>query len=167
MNNNYLVINGKRVDLTEKQIKQLGIENKKKSPFDRVDKYKEYWYINNLGYLDYYIDGRSRTDDGLFNVSNYCTDKALLTTRAKEEILSRLLWRFSIEHGGSEINSHTGRKYYIYKDGKSGGWGVDWSADIYSFGVVYFISREIAEEALNIIVKPFYAGELEVCKIWE
>ena len=166
MNNNYLVINGKRVDLTEEQIKQLGIENNKENPFIRY-KNKNIYAVNSCGRINELQDDGSAFINQLYISGNYCTDKQLLKEKSKEEILNRLLWRFSIENGGNEINCHTGKKYYIYKDGKSGGWGVDWSADIYSFGVVYFISREIAEEAFNTIVKPFYAGKLEICKNWE
>ena len=38
MNENYIVINGKKTELTEEQLKQLGIEpeKKRKNPFDRV-----------------------------------------------------------------------------------------------------------------------------------
>lgn len=36
MSENYLVINGKKMDLTEKQLKQLGIETRK-NPFERVE----------------------------------------------------------------------------------------------------------------------------------
>ena len=166
---NYLVINGKRVDLTEEQIKKLGLEIEKKSPFDRVDKYKEYWYINNRGYLEYYIDGRCHTDDGLFNTANYCTDKELMTARAKEEVLSRLLWRFSMENGGSEIDweNVAQYKYYIFHDKTNKNWAVNTRTYAKSIGDIYFIDREVAQRAMDEIAKPFYAGELEVCKIWE
>lgn len=49
MNESYLIINGKRIDLTPEQIATLGIETLKKSPYKF----------------------------GVFCV-NYCTDKALL-----------------------------------------------------------------------------------------
>lgn len=40
MSGNYLVINGKRTELTAEQLRQLGIEpeKKRKNPFDRVVK---------------------------------------------------------------------------------------------------------------------------------
>ena len=166
---NYLVINGKRVDLTEEQIKQLGLEIEKKSPFDRVDKYKEYWYINNRGYLAYYIDGRCHADDGLFNTANYCTDKELMTARAKEEVLSRLLWRFSMENGGDAIDwtDNIQKKFFIYKNIVQQKWITIYNSTNPCLGLVYFISQEIAQRAIDEIVIPFYAGELEVCKIWE
>lgn len=37
MSENYIVINGKKMDLTDEQLKQLGIEVRK-SPFERVKK---------------------------------------------------------------------------------------------------------------------------------
>jgi hypothetical protein len=42
---NYICINGNKVELTEEQIKQLGFEVKKKSPFERVELNNEYFYI--------------------------------------------------------------------------------------------------------------------------
>ena len=33
---NYIVINGKRTELTEEQLKELGLIMEKKSPFERV-----------------------------------------------------------------------------------------------------------------------------------
>ena len=34
---NYIVINGRKAELTAEQLKALGIETEKKSPFDRCD----------------------------------------------------------------------------------------------------------------------------------
>lgn len=47
MNENYIVINGKKAELTEEQLKQLGIEpeKKRKNPFERVTGEK-YYYID-------------------------------------------------------------------------------------------------------------------------
>ena len=166
---NYLVINGKRVDFTEEQIKQLGLEVEKKSPFDRVDTNKTYWYIHPSGRIDLYLEREQRGDKDFFNAANYCTDKALLTERAKEEVLSRLLWRFSMENGGSEIDweNKEQKKYYFYKNPTYNGWEISYTTVFSDLGVVYFISVEVAARAIDEIVKPFYAGELEVCKIWE
>ena len=46
MSGNYLVINGKRTELTEEQLKQLGIEpeKKRKNPFDKVT-INHYYYL--------------------------------------------------------------------------------------------------------------------------
>ena len=166
---NYLVINGKRVDLTEEQIKQLGLEVEKKSPFDRVGERKYYYHISSSGNTNVFYDCDNELDNELYNVANYCTNKELMTVRAKEEVLNRLLWRFSMENGGSEIDweDDLKRKYFIFKDYKKHDWGIAFSIDFYRLGIVHFISEELARRAIDEIVKPFYAGELEVCKIWE
>ena len=46
MNENYIVINGKRAELTEEQMKALGIETeeKRKNPFERVGNDNKYYY---------------------------------------------------------------------------------------------------------------------------
>lgn len=43
MNENYIVINGKKIELTEEQQKQLGIEPQKKNPFERVPEGEVYF----------------------------------------------------------------------------------------------------------------------------
>lgn len=38
MSKNYIVINGKKAELTEEQLRALGIEKEKNNPFERVNK---------------------------------------------------------------------------------------------------------------------------------
>lgn len=49
---NYIVINGRKAELTEEQLKALGIETEKKSPFDRVHNKKTMGTITLLVYLE-------------------------------------------------------------------------------------------------------------------
>lgn len=165
---NYLVINGKRVDLTKEQIKRLGLEVKKKNPFSRESIGKKYFHIQCDGYIAHYKECRDGLCTKLFNAANYCTDKELMTARAKEEVLSRLLWRFSMENGGSEIDweNKEQKKYYIYKNPTYNGWDIGYTIISPDLGAVYFVSVKVAARAIDEIVKPFYAGELEACKIW-
>lgn len=164
---NYLVLNGKRIDLTQEQIKQLGLEIKKKSPFDRVEN-EDYFFIDYTGNIDCFTDNQY-TDERLFITANYCTDKELLTARSKEEILSRLLWRFSMENGGDGIDwqDKNQAKWHILHDKFNDKWITTYQIMHGVSGAVYFIDVEVAQRAIDEIVKPFYAGELEVCKIWE
>lgn len=166
---NYLVINGKRVDLTEEQIKQLGLEVEKKSPFDRTEKEKKFYYVSDFGYVAATYDLKNIADDKLYDVANYCTDKEIITARAKEEVLSRLLWRFSMENGGSEIdwNNNKQEKWFIYSEYPIKEFYITYSYTSLFINTIYFISNEVAQRAIDEIVIPFYNGELEVCKIWE
>lgn len=164
---NYLVLNGKRIDLTKEQIEQLGLEIEKKSPFARV-KNENYFFIGCGGRIDIFNDNQP-IDERLFKIANYCTDKEIMTARAKEEVLSRLLWRFSMENGGDKIdwNDNIQKKFFIYKYTAHQEWITIYNTTNLCLGMVYFISQQIAQRAIDEIVKPFYAGELEVCKIWE
>lgn len=162
---NYLVLNGKRIDLTKEQIEVLGLKIKKKSPFDRGN---EYYFINTDGDITWEVDVDTFGDKTNFLAANYCTDYDIMTARAKEEVLSRLLWRFSMENGGGEIDweNNEQKKYSIYNR-TNDTLDITYDYDCPNILTIYFISYEIAQRAIDEIVKPFYAGELEVCKIWE
>lgn len=57
MSENYIVINGKKMDLTEEQLKQLGIEVRK-NPFERSAKGGRYFYINVHGAVHQHYDAK-------------------------------------------------------------------------------------------------------------
>lgn len=155
---NYIVINGKKAELTEEQLKALGIEVEKDDPFERVecgDKDYYYYYISEAGDIEDTFDISSNFDNRVYSIANYCTDKTLMEQRALHETLNRLLWRYSMQHGGDEM-CDTSDKYCIhyYADNKK--YGVlaqrGW---IYYLGELYFNSKEIANNAIEEIVKPF------------
>lgn len=103
---NYICINGKKTELTEEQMKTLGIELPKTSPFNRVKYMRDaYFYIASDGCVYTDLDGRGNVSNHRFNAANYCTDKAIMEQRALHETLSRLLWRFSEQNGGSGVFS--------------------------------------------------------------
>lgn len=80
----YLEIDGKRTKLTNEQLKALGLyEEPKKSPFDRVEKEKSYYLIDNCGCVA--------------SIRDYCwgqtkQDMTLQTTALIEKLCSK-------EHG--------------------------------------------------------------------
>ena len=101
---NYIVINGKKAELTEEQLRALGIEVSNAASFRRAEEGEDYWYIDSMGKVSRFAEEFSGFDTECYNVANYCTDKALIEQRALHEILNRLLWRFSMEHDGDKIN---------------------------------------------------------------
>lgn len=152
---NYIVINGKKAELTEEQLKALGIATEKKSPFARCQDEEEYYYIEYDGKVLQDTEYNSETDIKCYKVANYCTDKNLMQQRAWHETLSRLLWRYSMEHDGDKIDWQNGytSKYYILMD-SSGDicvGSVCWSKD----ECTYFHTKEIAKSAIKEIIEPF------------
>ena len=148
---NYICINGKKAELTEEQLKALGIEIRKKNPFKRVSNKTPFYYITNKGMVEYGVELRDFHCNHLYDVANYCIDKALMEQRALHETLNRLLWRYSMEHDGDKIK-YLSEVYEIKRAG-------DEFIAIYTahtmLGRIAFYNREIAENAIKEIVEPF------------
>lgn len=153
---NYICINGKKAELTEEQMKALGIELPKANPFKRAEKDAKYFSIAQDGTVDWHYEVDDSFDNDCFNVANYCTDKAILEQRALHETLNRLLWRFKMEN---DAESETHKKPYI-------GLRYDFSDIVVShcdahFGEITFNSEEMAYRALHEVVHPFLAAHPE------
>lgn len=153
---NYMMLEGKKIPLTDEQVKMLKAVGTKKTPFERVEEGEDYYAIDIEGEVIPCEDYWQRVDDALFNVANYCTDEKLMHRRALHETLNRLLWRFSIENGEAE-NPWDGDRahWYIQYSHVAETYHVDWVSNIHGIGIVYFLSREIAQLAIDEIVKPF------------
>ena len=154
---NYIVINGKKAELTPEQLKALGLEREIKNPFERK-RTQRYYAIGVDGRLDTYIDDHDQADDTFYAVANYCTDREMMQQRALHETLNRLLWRYSMEHGGSEIdwNNHKEKSSIVY-DHCTKNWSVSVGVSIQYIGAPYFATRKTAYDALAKIVEPFMA----------
>lgn len=158
MAENYIVINGKRAELTKEQLKQLGINvPKKPSPFDRVREHKCFYYIDSNGNVMVTIESYSEFDNSCYKYGNYCTDEYLMEQRALHEALSRLLWRYSMEHEGSEIKDGVNSWYIICKNRN----GITAQFSNVNCLEPKFKTAEIAENAIKEIVKPFMAAHPE------
>lgn len=141
---NYICINGNKTELTEEQLKQLGIELPNKCPFDRAKHCEQYYCITTYGRVGNANDVNDPMDRLAFEIANYCTDKEIMEQRALHETLNRLLWRYAMEHGGEgnfEI-AHDGTGFIVQNA-------------IYKYFGQTFASHEIAKNAIEEVVKPF------------
>ena len=155
---NYICINGKKAELTEEQMKALGIELPKANPFARVKHAERYLVIDTIGEVESATDKRCAIDNDRYEVANYCTDYLLMKQRALYETLNRLLWRYSMEHDGDKINwDNVSDKHAIYYDNDTNQYKVEIWNTIRYCGTIYFHTKEIAKNAIEEIVKPFIA----------
>lgn len=153
MNKNYLMLNGRRINLTEEQIEKLGLKINQEVCFNKCS---NYFYIDDCGEVEYQAAGIFDTiDEDRYKVANYCINEYLMQQRALHETLSRLLWRFSIQNDGDKIDwSDHSYKYFIA-----------YSHDIQQLTCIscwqaqglhiYFYTPEIAQRAIDEIVVPF------------
>lgn len=158
---NYICINGKKAELTEEQMKALGIELPKVNPFDRVDYNQDYYFINGCGSVENDRDSNHTVDGARFNAANYCTDKEIMQQRALHETLNRLLWRYSMTHDGDKIdwnNTHQLKYVIVFTHYNSGPiFEVEQFTVTHSIGSIYFTTKETALNAIEEIFKPFIA----------
>lgn len=152
---NYLMLNGKRIDLTAEQIETL-VGKKEKDPFERVERGKIYYFVDYDGRVEFTDDCFAFADDNRYKVGNYCTDEELMEQRALHETLNRLLWRYSMQNGGEKLAVSRHKYWHIvrFADGDFDAFEND-SNDYWTSGIIWFDSYESATVAIEEIVKPF------------
>ena len=159
MSENYIVINGKKAELTEEQMKQLGInvEEKKETPFTRHPE-KPYWSINPiLGNVTGYYDRNDAFDNTVYNNVNYFNDPKFASQVALHQLLYRKLLKYAYENNAfandwSDLNSV---KYFISKHTGSHKIVVDFNYELKHSNVVYFTDGRVAKQAIEDVILPF------------
>lgn len=161
MSENYIVINGKKMDLTEEQLKQLRIEVRK-NPFGRVSNTEDYYYINSNDCVTRTFDTYSRLDTALHDHGNYFNGEAFAEQVALRQLLNRKLLKFSYDTDThmtfAEMKStncgHINPAYVIKYNPKEKDFTV---LVVHRPGIcdVTFSTLEAAEEAIEKVVKPF------------
>lgn len=159
MSENYIVINGKRVELTEEQLEKLGIKpemNKYREIFELSDDKEPYFFINDAGEIVYHSDIWNGDSGARYACGNLCKDKDIMKQRALHETLNRLLWRASVIAGELDNKwDEEHRHYYIYRDFDSDCIRIDYNCTWKNQDTCYFPTEDSARDALGNIVMPF------------
>lgn len=157
---NYIVINGKKAELTEEQLKKLGIEPKRKNPFDRVECEEEYFRAANGQVLSSY-ELNSNANSAHLSILNYFNDKDFANQLSLHELLNRKLLKYAWDNEAEDGEWDGDREhYYIYRQVVCRCFDVS-SAVNFKRQEVYFSKREIAKQAIEDVVKPFVAEHPE------
>ena len=155
---NYIVINGKKVELTEEQLKQLGISVnvKKETPFARHPD-EAYWSINAMNVVTEQHDRNDDIDNALYVNINYFNDYDFAQQVALQQLLYRKLLKYAYENDAivTDWTDHDSKKYFIMKSMKMDTFDIDWNYAVKHGCDVYFTSEEVAERAIEDVVKPF------------
>ena len=165
MNDNYAVINGKKIELTEKQIKALGFEVRK-NPFLKVAVDNMYYFISHFGDIDRYRQAKDLEDDMLFNNINYFNDEYFANQVALHQLLYRKLLKYAYDtdtiddQPWSGVASHYAVDYRLDEIGFSiGEWVMTWCP-----GTVYFKTKQAAKNAIRDVMEPFIKEHPEFLK---
>lgn len=154
MNENYIVINGKKIELTEKQLKALGIKPRR-NPFERAAKAEMYCYIDSYNEVHCISDDMDQGDDRSFECSNYFNDDSFANQVALHQLLYRKLLKFAYDNGFEDIEwNNLNDHWYIFYN--YAGCCFDCRRnDGCKSQNVYFSSEEAAERAIKEVVRPF------------
>lgn len=154
MSDNYAVISGKRIELTDEQVKALGIE--RKNPFERVAKGGAYYTVLSSGSVSRMEDYLDWRDDSRYDAANYFNDEDFAEQVALHQLLYRKLLKFAYDNEcednqtWNKVNCHYYIGYNINED--------RFCANValaFKHNDVWFCSRDSAERAIKEVVEPF------------
>lgn len=153
------MINGKKIELTEEQLKQLCIEvdEKSNSPFDRVSRSESYYFIHSSDNVNCAIEDCPEVDHHYFDNANYFNDIDFANQVMLHQQLYRKLLKYAYDNNAEDCewdavaaNPH----YYIYFDNTKDHFIVGENHYSHSQNI-YFSSEKIAKQAIEYVVKPF------------
>ena len=157
---NYIMLNGKKIPLTDEQIKLIQADLPEKSPFDRADLNDKFYFVESDFNCLRTIENNTELDNYLFECGNYCTDEDIMKQHALHMTLNNLLWRYSMTHGWDEIdwNDQNANKYTIVYDKVTNRFALDYNYASKQIGVIYFYNQKSAMAAIEEVVNPFIAA---------
>lgn len=150
-----LTIGGKEVQLTDNQLRTLGIETSK-NPFDRVAVDDWYYFILVSGEVKPYIYHNDDVDSTLTDNCNYFNDKEFAQQVALHQLLYRKLLKFAYDNGCEDTAEWNEENQH---------WTICYNHNRYKFEAdncgtfhrndVYFSSEDGAKAAIKEVVEPF------------
>ena len=160
---NYLMFNGEKIFIPDDLAGAI-YRSLPHSDFDFLPN-ENYYYITSVGNVLKQDTGLelNMVDKDCFYTANFCRNKQMMIKRAKQEVLNRLLWRFSQRN---RTDNKYGALWYIaYTDGEYVVFRND--SKVRVMGVVYFDDENIAQEAIDTIIIPFENDQLPCCDLWK
>lgn len=156
---NYIVINGKKAELTEEQLKALGIEVKKKrnNPFNnKVNIHGYYHYIDPFSGVLHTCFDDEEVDKIFINDANSFTDKDFANQVYLHELLNRKLLKYAWDNEAEDcewdkLKSH----YYIVFNIEEKRFEVGENIVCKIANTVFFSSADVAKKAIEDVIKPF------------
>lgn len=154
MSENYIVINGKKLELTEKQLKALGIKTRN-NPFERVAE-EEYYYINTVGGIASYKDMGDSLDNEIYSEANYFNDETFANQVALHQLLYRKLLKFAYDNGIEDTAEWDGfHQHWIIAHHEVHHELVPNCQSVHKTQAVHFSSADGARSAIKEVIEPF------------
>lgn len=149
-NENYIVINGKKAELTEKQLKQLGIEVGKDKRW-RAEVGDAFFFVDRSNYIDSCVDSRAARSNYCYDTHNYFKTKEEAEEYAEVLEIKRQLMKFADKHNGKiDWKDSQTLKWHLYCGEPTETIMIGYTAHKKA-ETIYFSSQELARQAIDTI----------------
>lgn len=162
---NYIVINGKKAELTEEQLEKLGIkvEKKRNNPFDTEPQKISVYSVGTTGveYRGTAFNPLSSsmvelTAELLVEKANSFNDYEFANQVYLHELLNRKLLKYAWDNEAEDGKWNASNfHYFIIFNTLEKYFDVGRRGTCKAENVVYFSSKKVAEKAIEDVVKPF------------
>ena len=148
-----LIIENKEIEIeiSEEEYKKLHPSEEKKTGYERVPEYDDYFHESGKGDVEFEIEDCYDIDNEYYESANYYSSETVAENNARADKLMRQLRRFSVEHRGHgvDFNSTETAKHYIYYDYGNNTLGAAFTLCAKTFGTIRFDSEETANAAID------------------
>ena len=153
---NYIVINGKKAELTKEQLEKLGIKPERNNPFNRASFGGNYFIAREDGTVGSRIATSHDNDTWYYDNAAYFNDKGFAEQMSLKWLLNRKLEKYAWDNKAEDIEWDCNNEhffiYYNYVDIKfyiaiTSVWKENY--------VVYFSDDDVARSAIKDVIKPF------------
>lgn len=152
-NENYIVINGKKAELTEEQLKQLGIEVEKPKRW-RGTKEDKYYWVDGSNHPNHTREYNTRDDKYCYDTHNYFKTYEEAKEYAEVLEIKRQLMKFADEHNDKiDWGMLNEPKRYLYLTRPTDEIIIGNTYREKMPEIIYFSSTAIAHQAINTIGK--------------
>ena len=150
MGENYIVINGKRAELTEEQLQQLGIKVSNNKRW-RAKENEKYYCVNTFNQVCSFWETYSEEDTMVYNSHNYFKTKEEAEKYARVLKTEMLLRKYADEHNEDMVWDGMRRHYFFYFNTARNTVSIDYYTCSKEAREIYFSSKEIAKAAIEKI----------------
>lgn len=147
MSENYIVINGNKVELTNEQLNQLGIGVEGNKRWRALNK-GGYWFVNADNLADVAQEGYDIYDDFRYYSHNYFSTREEVETHARILETEMLLKRYADEHN-EKFGDYKCCITWLLKNNK---YQIEFvSSYVHRPRIIFFSSKEITQNAIKEI----------------
>jgi hypothetical protein len=152
---NYVMLNGKKIELTESQVKEFK-ESFKQLGYNRVEMDEKFYCIDEYNEYGYCNEAYDSVSNSYYNAYNYFTSEELVKFKVLNRLLNEKLERYRHQQESDTVDwenpNQVKHSIHYYHNNQMEISSTCFYRDI---GVVYFAEEKTAKNALYLFKQDF------------